>query len=947
MAKDVITRFKLETTGFDSKIKEAAKELSAYSKTATQAKEGFNQFTKANVDAARALGTMATSTTNVKDRVKELVGAYNDAAKAYEALTKEQQQSDWAKALAGSLTQLQQRIKETKSEMQGLGDSIKSGGIFSSLGSKMEGALAVFGGNLMTKAAGAVASLGAEMADMVKQGIEMAKAGEGVRVAFERLGNGQILQGLREATHGTVTDLELMKAAVKFNDFKLPVEELGTMLAFAQQKAKDTGQSVDYMVDSIVTGLGRKSLMILDNLGLSATEIRERMKETGDMTKAVGSIIRDQMKNAGDYVETAADRAAQANVSLQNKMEELGRKFAPLEEASNTFWTSVKISILDVVGGPLADFLNGLTEAGRRMGQLKKLQGGGNGQPTKVGRQLSALGGSDFKNEKYRSQLAQYDQDIRVAEYYKKKYQEAGWTGGSVLSDVTRRFGINATSGEDIENLISNLKVMRAEYQKGAKEIMKPVEANVKTDKAEQNVKTLTAQLNELKKQRKDAVKKGDQELVETLTKQISQTKTNLGYLDPSAAKSGTGGNKTDIKFADDSIMAQEKLISDLTQKWKTASGELRDGYLMQLDEAKDKLKEMTAVDVVPGSLQDYQNKLKDANTDVLSIREELLRMQKAGEDPVDIQVKKDELEIAIERVNSLQSDIDTLNGKTAEINIHIGIDGAPIGDTQMGEEMVNGLSTSLVNAADNLDLSGFTTALQQAMTNGLGDMGEADFSEYLEYMKEQLGDQISEQEWPTIEMAVKTGNIEELNEYIKKLQKAGTDTKEAWKGAAGSIAQLGSALQSIEDPGVKAAGTVIAAITNVALGFANASKGPFTSPWEWIAFVASGLATMITTIGTIHSLTGFANGGIYDGPSGFVPGNSFSGDNVMANGGTVSLSSGELILNRAQQGVIAQELEGGGLAGMQLETRVNAEEIIFVLNNNANRRGYKPFIND
>ena len=54
---------------------------------------------------------------------------------------------------------------------------------------------------------------------------------------------------------------------------------------------------------------------------------------------AVGAIIRDQMAAAGDYVETAADRAAQANVSLQNKMEELGRKFAPVEEASNQLWT--------------------------------------------------------------------------------------------------------------------------------------------------------------------------------------------------------------------------------------------------------------------------------------------------------------------------------------------------------------------------------------------------------------------------------------------------------------------------------------------------------------------------------------------------------------------------------------------------------------------------------
>ena len=142
--------------------------------------------------------------------------------------------------------------------------------------------LAVFGGNLMTKgfelAQNAAMGFVNTLKEAAAQGIEMARAGEGVRNAFERLNQPGLLDNLREATHGTVTNLELMKAAVKFNDFNLPLKELGTMLAFAQQKAKDTGQSVDYMVDSIVTGLGRKSLMILDNLGLSAAEIKEKMK---------------------------------------------------------------------------------------------------------------------------------------------------------------------------------------------------------------------------------------------------------------------------------------------------------------------------------------------------------------------------------------------------------------------------------------------------------------------------------------------------------------------------------------------------------------------------------------------------------------------------------------------------------------------------------------------
>ena len=320
---DVITRFKLETTQYDSKLRDTAKNLQTYLHTVESGGKSFTNFSQKSIEAARALGQTASGANNLKDKVKDLVGAYNDAAKAYNKLTQEQQQSDFGKALSQSLVQLQQRIKETKQEFYGLGDAAKGGGLFGD-GDMMKGIMQVAGGNLVTMGAQWAASLVGDVKECIIQSAELAKQAEGVQIAFKRLGRGDILDGLREATHGTVSDLELMKAAVKFKDFKLPVEELGTMLAFAQQKAKDTGQSIDYMVDSIVTGLGRKSLMILDNLGLSAAEIKEKMKETGDMTKAVGEIIREQMSKAGDYVETAADRAAKANVELNNAMLELG-----------------------------------------------------------------------------------------------------------------------------------------------------------------------------------------------------------------------------------------------------------------------------------------------------------------------------------------------------------------------------------------------------------------------------------------------------------------------------------------------------------------------------------------------------------------------------------------------------------------------------------------------
>jgi len=369
-----VLKLKVDDKEYNASLKQAQQGMQHLEQALKGADKSFTQVDKSVVDYVRGIGKMEAQCKTARGRISEMSSAFIELSLQYKNMSDEVKSSDVGKALSESMAQLKQRTIEAKNELEGLNREIgtvkmpemKGGGdLFSGVGDKMSGMLEVFGGNMMTKAAEAVSNLGSEMVEMIHDGVELAKQGEGIRIAFERLGRGDILQGLREATHGTVTDLELMKAAVKFDDFKLPVEELGTMLAFAQQKAKDTGQSIDYMVDSIVTGLGRKSLMILDNLGLSAADIKEKMKDTGDMTKAVGAIIREQMSQAGDYIETAADRAARANVDLQNKMEELGRKFAPVEEASNQLWTSMKLGILDVIEGPLMSLLNYLNQASR------------------------------------------------------------------------------------------------------------------------------------------------------------------------------------------------------------------------------------------------------------------------------------------------------------------------------------------------------------------------------------------------------------------------------------------------------------------------------------------------------------------------------------------------------------------------------------------------------
>ena len=125
---DVITRFKLETTQYDSALRDAAKGLQAVTHQATLAGSEFDKFTRQSVEQARAFGDIATSATNAKDKVKELVGAYNDVAKSYNALNKEQQQSDYGKALAESMQKLKGRISEAKGEMQKMGETGKGTG---------------------------------------------------------------------------------------------------------------------------------------------------------------------------------------------------------------------------------------------------------------------------------------------------------------------------------------------------------------------------------------------------------------------------------------------------------------------------------------------------------------------------------------------------------------------------------------------------------------------------------------------------------------------------------------------------------------------------------------------------------------------------------------------------------------------------------------------------
>jgi hypothetical protein len=244
---------------------------------------------------------------------------------------------------------LEQRLMDVNSRISELKQNARSLGELAS-DDTVNGVLL---GNLLTKGAELFGEKAREfkdsIAELINGGLEMAEQADGVTKAFNGLNQEGLLDNLRKATKGTVNDVQLMTAAVQANDFRIPLEDLGKYLEFAQLKAQQTGQSVDYMTNSIVTGLGRKSPLILDNLGISAAEISEKTKQTGDFMKAVAEIVDTQLAAAGETYISAADRAAQKTVELQNAQKALGDEILPLKEQWDDAYADMQLNTISLI----------------------------------------------------------------------------------------------------------------------------------------------------------------------------------------------------------------------------------------------------------------------------------------------------------------------------------------------------------------------------------------------------------------------------------------------------------------------------------------------------------------------------------------------------------------------------------------------------------------------
>lgn len=184
-----------------------------------------------------------------------------------------------------------------------------------------------------------------------------------------------------------------------------------------------------------------------------------------------------------------------------------------------------------------------------------------------------------------------------------------------------------------------------------------------------------------------------------------------------------------------------------------------------------------------------------------------------------------------------------------------------------------------------------------------------------------------------------------DMSKGQQQTKKGGDQTLSRIAKGVGAIGQITGSLQNLGlklPDGVTKAVSAMQALINIIQAVQTVisvfSTGSQTANTVAVAAntAAVGALTTVMAVNTASSfIPFFSHGGIARAANGFIGGNRYSGDLF-----PVAVNSGELILNRAQQGNLASQLSGGAMGAIEVFGRISGEDIV-LSSRRRNRRMY------
>lgn len=577
-----------------------------------------------------------------------------------------------------------------------------------------------------------------------------------------------------------------------------------------------------------------------ENLGKANLTITQYQETAGTMFASQAKALADaaveakKMKEEITGTNIAEEQAKTNTDNLDGSLKSLASAWEGLNlhiNDSNGFLRTCVDWLKDVV--VWAD--QAFTAAGRAQRQLLAMQGGGNGQPTKVDQQIAQLN-SDNKTTNwstYRGQVAGYNKEIQHLRDMASAWNE--WRNGNRGTDVKKlidesRETYKTVSTSALEMMAQNLEKMRDEYMSRALEIIKP--------------------------------------------KKTTTEETNGG---------GGGGGSDKNKNKKNTIKTEEQLNTEEINK-------LTQEYIHASEQRQAAIREEIKV-------------LQERNELIQALKDQA---QGKGFDPTKMQ------------------QITDLSGRTPWATPEQLIKEA---DVKLP------LKLEIVDTTPLTQLENELKRLQEDQ-NILGRKSPELWQQYQRQIDETKGKISSfkgEGKKEDNDLDKFLGNsskvVSGLNSVASGLQQMGIELPEGVQKTLGVIQGLMSVIQGVN--------TIISVFsTSAETANTVAVTGNTFAMTALTAAVAANTAALGTNTVT-NFIPLFAHGGLVHAASGYmVPGHDTSDRTLIA------ASSGELILNRAQQGVIAGALEGGAGRSVHVTGHLEGETIVLAADRYGRRTG-------